>query len=154
MGATREPGADHDRGQGGFTLLEAVVALALVTTVVLGLAAGMLTAIRSSTSAKSTQAVDVALSAYTESLKAASFSSACPSPGDIGSVAVPSWFTSPGSDVVGYGVENAEHWDGVGWTPCAGQPTGATRFTVEVQVDTPEGLQTASGQVVVRPGSP
>jgi type II secretory pathway pseudopilin PulG len=60
----------HRRGQGGFTLLEAVVSLGLVSGVVLALAGGLLTSVKSSQAAKETQEIDTALSVYTEGFKA------------------------------------------------------------------------------------
>ncbi len=59
------------RGQGGFTLLEAIVSLGLVSTVILVLAGGLLTSVKSSQSAKQTQEIDAALSAVAESYRAA-----------------------------------------------------------------------------------
>jgi hypothetical protein len=172
MEATRAARMPRGRGQGGFTLLEAVVSLALVSTVVLGLAAGMLTALRSSASAKATQAVDVALSAYTESFKVICApmdaittttttpcerypAAECPLPPDFEAlVRLPEWF---GTEVV-VGVESTEGWDETAptpeWVDCnAWGPrpaSGIHRLTVGVTVDTAEGPETSTGQVVVR----
>jgi type II secretory pathway pseudopilin PulG len=59
-----------NRGQSGFTLLEAIVGMGLTSTVIIALAAGLLTSIRSSDAARSTQEMDAALSAFAENLKA------------------------------------------------------------------------------------
>lgn len=146
------------RGQGGFTLLEAVVSLGLVSTVVLTLAGGLLTTVKSSTAAKSTQQVDAALSAYAESFKGVAFDptwDACPSTDQVyGAGTAPSWFTPP--DVGPFGVTETEGWNGdvSRWQECASytgsDDPGAVRLTVEVTVQTTHGQRTSTGQVVVR----
>ncbi len=101
------------RGQGGFTLLEAIVSLALVSTVVLTLAAGLLTTVRSSASAKGTQLVDGALSAYAESFKGSypvGVSSPCPTSADFMSAANPPAWLDEDPAVVAYSVSRTEGW--------------------------------------------
>ncbi len=148
------------RSQAGFTLLEAVVSLALVSGVILTLATGMLTTLNSSNSAKGTQIVDGALSAYTESFKGlypvqAPEATNCPSPSAFVALgSEPPWFTAPESNVTSWSVILAEGWDDPNgqWVDCtAGGPSsGVARLTVEVTADTPAGSQTTTGQVVVR----
>jgi type II secretory pathway pseudopilin PulG len=148
------------RSQSGFTLLEAIVSLALVSGVVLTLAAGMLTTVKSSNSAKGTQIVDVALSAYTEGFKGVypartPGATSCPDPSEFEAMSTePAWFTADVSNLTSWNVTLAEGWDDPAgsWVDCtAGGPaSGVTRLTVEVAADTPAGPQTATGQVVVR----
>ena len=147
----------RSRGQGGFGLLESIVSIALVSGVVLTLAAGLLTTVRSSTSAKDTQLVDAALSAYAESFKGQSLGTGCPSQLDPSFPAPePGWFTDPDSSVTSYGVTEVQGWDysdpGDPWKTCVGGLPASTahRLTVEVTVEASDGARTASGQVVVR----
>ena len=164
------PGRRHSRprSQGGFGLLEAVVSLALVSTVVLTLAGGLLTSVKSSTSAKGTQQVDAALSAYAESFKGVAFDpgwAACPSAGtEVGGVweegdfegagTAPAWFTAADTDVVDHRVTATEGWDGSEWQACGSwsgaEPPGSVRLTISVTVQAADGLKTSTGQVVVR----
>ena len=134
--------------QSGFTLIESIVSLALVTTVVVGLAAGLLTSVRSSGTARVTQEIDSALSAYAESRKSAYSADIgdCPEPSDFETPLPELPFGATGS-VVG-----SEVWDvpSGSWQPCVTSPTnndsGVHRLRVEVAI----GDSTASAQVVVR----
>ncbi len=135
------------RGQAGFTLLEAIVSLALVSGVVLSLAAGLLTTVRSSTSAKDTQLADAALSAYAESFKGETLGSCSPGDGTFPEPE-PAWFAASAS-VDSWAVTKVEEWNGSGWGPCTGS-SDAHRLTVEVKVEASDGQQTATGQVGVR----
>ena len=57
------------RGQGGYSLTESMAAILLVTLVILGLAAGILTAVRATRTVSQTQKSEAALSDATEILK-------------------------------------------------------------------------------------
>ena len=156
------PGRSRLRSQGGFGLLEAVVSLALVSTVVLTLAGGLLTSVKSSTSARGTQQVDAALSAYAESFKGVAFDALCPLPVDLeGAGTAPAWFTAPGTDVESFRIVVTEGWneDTSDWQDCAsydesysGPEPGTVRLTVEVEVRTDDSPdpRSSTGQVVVR----
>lgn len=157
MQAMASSGTPRRRGEGGFGLIEAVVSVALVSTVVLALAAGLLTSVRSSTSAKETQELDAALSAYAEAFKDPSkYPSRATPPSDP---CVDSSYSSLGVAPpagASANVTKVEHWEpgaAPKWTtdPCTSDP-GVHRLTVSVTMDGSGASGTA--QVVMRdPGS-
>lgn len=122
-----------DSGQSGFTLLEAIVGLGLTSTVIIALAAGLLTSIRSSDAARSTQEMDAALSAFAETLKASP-------PADCDPVS---------SEVGGYEATTSlpRSWDeSTGrWEPC--DPSDRP-IRLDIKVSDFSG-STVTGQVVV-----
>ncbi|MGB3409585.1 MAG: prepilin-type N-terminal cleavage/methylation domain-containing protein [Microthrixaceae bacterium] len=59
--------------QGGFSLIEVLVALAIASAVVVGLASGLLALIRTDTSTAEQQKVQLWLGSYSESIKAAPY---------------------------------------------------------------------------------
>jgi Tfp pilus assembly protein PilV len=62
------------RGQAGFSLTESLAGILLVTLVIFGLAAGILTAVRATRVVSETQAAEAALTDATESVKAQPYS--------------------------------------------------------------------------------
>lgn len=130
-----------DRGQGGFSLIEVIVSVLLVSLVVLALAAGFMTIVRVNADTAERQVVDQAIGSYAESLTTAQYLP-CDDPTQPGSVAnytatypTGSWTPAPGVDADIVGVE---YWDGTSGfaatcpaTPSAGDQ-GAQRLTVEV----------------------
>jgi type II secretory pathway pseudopilin PulG len=150
MQARASSGATRRRGEGGFGLIEAVVSVGLVSTVVLALAAGLLTSVKSSQAAKETQEVDAAVSAYAEAFKDPSLYAPgkLPDPCDESGygtlVAEPPGVSS--ASVVG-----VEHWSTsptVGWVETCTSDPGAHRLTVEVEMSGSNA--TATAQVVMR----
>ncbi|MGI9576935.1 MAG: type IV pilus modification PilV family protein [Microthrixaceae bacterium] len=121
------------RGQSGFTLLEAIVGMGLISTVIIALAAGLLTSIRSSDSARSTQELDAALSAFAEDLKSAP-------PPDCGIVS---------ATVQGFEASTAtpQSWDAANgrWSGC---DDSARPMRLDITVTDTSGSN-VSGQVVV-----
>jgi prepilin-type N-terminal cleavage/methylation domain-containing protein len=150
------------RNQSGFTLLEAIVSMALIATVILALATGLLTSVKSSASAKGTQLADGALSAYAENFKGrypTSPANPCPSPSEFMATAgTPAWFAEPDSGIASPPpvVTQTEGWDETteSWELCTSRPaldSGLARLTVSVRVDTGDGdIRESTGQVVVR----
>jgi type II secretory pathway pseudopilin PulG len=102
------------RGQAGASLIETIVALVLASVVVLALAGGMLTLMRTSEATSRTQRMQAALTTSAEAVKAASYVD-CAAPADYDG--------APGvddpADDVEVTVTGVEYWDGV---PVAGTP--------------------------------
>jgi hypothetical protein len=145
-------GTSRRRGEGGFGLIEAVVSVGLVSTVVLALAAGLLTSVRSSQSAKETQELDAALSAYAEAFKDPELYDALGDPCSLASFgALP---VSPPAGTSSAWVRAVEHWDASAVPPtwvdaCPdGADSGAHRLTVAVEMTDSGASNTA--QVVMR----
>ena len=123
------------------------MSVGLVSTVVLALAAGLLTSVKSSQAAKETQEVDAALSAYAESFKAAAYPApappdVCPTDGQLASMGL----LATGNPEV----TEVEHWNGTTWaTDCLSftSDPGVHRLSVKVTLDNGS---TAVGQTVVR----
>ncbi len=69
--ARRRPSAPS--GQAGFSLIEILICVVLVGTVILALAAGMLTLVRTSSGTSQRQQIQLSLGSYTESLKASPY---------------------------------------------------------------------------------
>lgn len=131
-------------GQAGFSLLEALVSVALVSTVLLALSAGLLASVRSSRSANETQKIDAALSAYSETVKATPLEE-CPTVSTLPAVPAIGDYTAE--------ITKTQWWDsGPGeWVPCAGLPAVEIppyRSTVTV-TDNTDSSSFVVGQVVV-----
>ena len=125
-------GKGRSRSQAGFTLLEAVVSVALISTVILALSGGLLASVKSSQAAKATQEIDAVLSTYAETLKAEGMSD-CNGPTGI----VPVGYT---------GSKTAESWSGSSWDTC--DPNDSA-FRLSLVVADAAG-DTANGQIVIR----
>jgi hypothetical protein len=145
MQASASSGVPRRRGEEGFGLIEAVVSVGLVSTVVLALAAGLLTSVKSSQAAKETQEVDAAVSAYAESFKdPARYPSADPC------ATTPDWSLVPIPDGASAAHVSAfQHWGGgSGWVDSCTTDPGVHRLTVEVEMA--GSGATATAQVVMR----
>jgi Tfp pilus assembly protein PilV len=154
MGRWHRPASvpTRPRPQGGFTLLEAIVSLALVSTVVLALASGLLTSVRSSDSAKRTQEIDASLSSFAESIKTAPYPTAggsCPTGSEF-QVAYDAWPDRWSQGGVTTEVISAEPWD-----PSSGEYTsscpGADPFVhlLTLRVERSGDGNSTTGKVVV-----
>ncbi len=139
------------RGQGGFGLLESIVSIALVSTVILALAAGLLTSVKSSQSAKETQELDAALSAYAESFKNPSLYASLIDPCSSASYTGLPVTTPPGTSSASVVSGGVKHWDPTAADPwvgtCSTDP-GVHRLTVQVTMAASGASGTA--QVVMR----
>ena len=128
--------------QQGASLIEVLISVVLVGVVILGLAAGMLTLIGTSTSTSERQQIQLALGSFTESLKAGAYET-CTSNSAVATPATyqaaydawPSKWTPPQGSMTS-GITRVEYWDSqlaefVDSCPNAGDQ-GTQRLTVQV----------------------
>ena len=128
--------------QQGASLVEVLMSVVLVGVVILGLAAGMLTLIGTSTSTSERQQIQLALGSFTESLKAGAYET-CTSNSAVATPATyqaaydawPSKWTPPQGSMTS-GITRVEYWDSqqaefVDSCPNAGDQ-GTQRLTVQV----------------------
>ena len=128
--------------QQGASLVEVLISVVLVGVVILGLAAGMLTLIGTSTSTSERQQIQLALGSFTESLKAGAYET-CTSNSAVATPATyqaaydawPSKWTPPQGSMTS-GITRVEYWDSqlaefVDSCPNAGDQ-GTQRLTVHV----------------------
>ncbi|MHB1140120.1 MAG: type IV pilus modification PilV family protein [Microthrixaceae bacterium] len=131
------------RGADGFSLIEILICVVLVGTVLLALAGGMLTLVRTSAATSERQQIQLSLGSYTESLKASPY---LPCGGPV----QPSTTTyqpvydawpehwSPVKPGMTAQIVEVEFWDDVagtegGFVPaCPGMDQGTQRITVEI----------------------
>lgn len=132
-------------GQGGFTLMEIIVSVMLVSIVVLGIAAGFLGLVRTSRMTQEQQAVDHAVTNYSESLKSAEYLPCGTPTGYEGS---PGLWTSDRN--VGVEVMDVEYWDESSGTfvSSCGTDGGSQRLTI--RAEWPGGDRERQGQIVIR----
>jgi Tfp pilus assembly protein PilV len=140
--ARRIGGARSHGSQQGASLVEVLISVVLVGVVILGLAAGMLTLIGTSTSTSERQQIQLALGSFTESLKAGTYepctsNSALATPATYQAAyeAWPSKWTPPQAGMT-RGITRVEYWDSaqavfVDSCPNAGDQ-GTQRLTVQV----------------------
>ncbi len=136
----------------GFLLVEVIISIALTSMVILALAVGLLTALRSSDAANHQQTLDSALSSASESIRSMPYptsTSTCPTAQDYQDsyeayVSSGLGWSDPDTVVT---VDSIEHWDPDtgGFGACPATDSLAHRLVLEVDV----GLETARGQVVV-----
>ena len=131
--------------QGGFSLIEILICVALVGSVILALAAGMLTLIKTNRVTSQRQQIQLALGSYTESLKASEYI-ACtaglpvPTPAEYQanySVWAPRWV--PTKAAMTATITGVEYWNdsaaptgGFAATCPVGGDASTQRLTVEV----------------------
>lgn len=140
------------RSQTGATLVEVLIALALVGILVLALASGMLTLIKTSTETTKRQQVELALGSFTESLKSGPYTKCA--------VLVPgsqypnttAWV--PPQSSMTASLVKIEYWDKssrsfVAACPASGDQ-GTQRLTVQVDFQN----QSSTAQVVKADGTP
>lgn len=125
---------EHRRGQAGLTLIEIIISVALVSMVVLGLATGFLTLIRTNSATYRQQQVDHAATNYAESLKAVQYEPCVPAGADPDYGAAPDLWTP--SDDLQVEVVDVEFWD-PGTSDyvddCTGADAGTQRVTVRAE---------------------
>lgn len=136
----RRRAAARGRGQGGFSLVEVLIALVLAGVVVLGLAAGLYTLIRTTRDTMERQQVEMALANFGEALKAAPYQP-CDGPGGASVGAYQDaydawgvrWIPRPGMDAR---IVAVRYWDRATRSftdACGAEDQGAQRFTLEVE---------------------
>jgi type II secretory pathway pseudopilin PulG len=99
-------------GQSGLTLIEILISVALVSLVVIGLAAAFLTLVRTNDATYRQQQVDHAVTSYAESLKAVQYQPCVPAGDDPDYGDAPDLWAPPGDLQVE--VVDVEYWDPVG----------------------------------------
>lgn len=126
----------HARPQSGFSLIEVLIALMLISVVVLAIAAGVLTLLRTTRATMERQQVQHGLANFGEALKAAPYLP-CDEGGDLGAYesAYAGWagaWTPP--DGMTTEIVDVEHWDrdSQSYGACAGEDQGAQQLTLEV----------------------
>ncbi len=145
--------------QTGATLVEVLIALALVGILVLALASGMLTLIKTSAETTKQQQIELALGSFTESLKSGPYTK-CPVPLESGGQYPNTAWVPPPSMTAS--LVKVEYWDpitGDFYDPMPGEfdegcpggiDQGTQRLTVQVNF---EG-HCSSAQVVKADGTP
>lgn len=150
------------RRQRGFTLIEVLLAMVLASLVVLGLAVGILTTLSASNAASARQRREVALTSFTESLKALPYVE-CTSGGatahayntayQAGAASGATWQPKPDAGVSDLDVVDVKYWQpapagGAAGTyaTCGSVDQGAQRLSVSLRVDG----EPVHGQVVIR----
>jgi type II secretory pathway pseudopilin PulG len=165
-GRSRRRSAPGQTVQGGYSLIEVLVSVVLVGSIVLALAAGMLTLVRSTRSTSEQQRVETALSGLTESLKSTSYLS-CedgePTPEQYRQAhdrQPDAWQPRPGLQSKGrefrdWRITRVEHWHpgdagqyGSYRAGCPSRDFGRQRLTVTL-VPTPDGGQRPAATVVL-----
>jgi len=139
------------RGAAGTTLLEVLVAVALVSTVLLGVMAGMLTTVRASGSNSSGVASDAALVSVTERMKSLPYRPCGGAAPDYEQqLNQPRLHTAAGQEIE-VRVEGVEQWQPAPANRYApGCPAGGDRGTQLVRVLVTVGDSSSRGSVVVR----
>jgi len=135
-------------GQAGVGLVESLVAVALLSTVVLALASGMLSLLGTSRVNAQTQKLEAAATAWTESLKVVPYIE-CATPADYDLANPPAGWTAPTTGTAT--VTAVDYWQpdagGFGtFGPTCTTDAGAQRLTVLVATDDAD----RTAQVVVR----
>ena len=120
-------------GQGGFTLMEIIVSVMLVSMVVLGIAAGFLGLVRTNRMTQEQQAVDHAVTNYSESLKSAEYLPCSGGPDPDYDASSGLWVSDRGVTVW---VDDVEYWDessGAFVSSCPSPDSGSQRLTIRAE---------------------
>ncbi len=140
------------RSQTGATLVEVLIALALVGILVLALASGMLTLIKTSSETTKQQQIELALGSFTESLKSGPYTKcAVLVPGSQYPNTTP-WI--PPQPSMSASLVKIEYWDKSSTSFVAACPASGDQGTqrLTVQVDFQD--QSSTAQVVKADGTP
>lgn len=124
-----EPGG-RPRGQSGFGLIEVLLAVMLVGTVILSLAAGMLTLVRTSAATSQRQQIQLALGSATENLLVAPYTECQKAP--TGAAAIASYY------------DGLYHAWPESWTPALTGMSQARITKVEFWSTDPDGVAATS----------
>lgn len=129
------PASRHLFGaQAGFSLMEILVTIMLVSVAVVALALGFLTLVRTNRSTYEQQQVDHAATNYAESLKASQYEPCAPAAAEPDySSGTDLWAPSGGVQVQ---VIDVEYWNSSSRTfqpQCPGSDAGAQRLTIRAQ---------------------
>lgn len=126
--------------QGGFSLIEVLIALALVGTMIVALATGFMVLVRTTASTNERQRIQAALSNVSESLLTAEYLE-CPASATAADYQAmyESWDSrwESGDDAPGMDVEivDVEYWDddADAFSPSCAEDLGVQRLTVQVE---------------------
>ena len=140
------------RSQTGATLVEVLIALALVGILVLALASGMLTLIKTSTETTKQQQVELALGSFTESLKSGPYTKCAALVAGSPYPNTTDWV--PPQSSMTASLVKIEYWDKsstsfVAACPASGDQ-GTQRLTVQVNLED----RSSTAQVVKADGTP
>lgn len=140
------------RGQSGVSLIEVLVATAVMAPLVLGASTGLFTAVTASTNSRDRQQLEAALGSYGDAVKAMPYV-ACGTPTSYRSAyaAWPQrWVPDPGSGLTSADLSfvTVEYWNqsSASFTGTCGSDGGAQRITVTVA----KGGESLTGAVVKR----
>ena len=140
------------RSQTGATLVEVLIALALVGILVLALASGMLTLLKTSTETTKQQQVELALGSFTESLKSGPYTKCAALVAGSPYPNTTAWV--PPQSSMTASLVKIEYWDKsstsfVAACPASGDQ-GTQRLTVQVNLED----RSSTAQVVKADGTP
>lgn len=140
------------RSQTGATLVEVLIALALVGILVLALASGMLTLIKTSTETTKQQQVELALGSFTESLKSGPYTKCAALVAGSPYPNTTAWV--PPQSSMTASLVKIEYWDKSSTSFVAACPAtgdqGTQRLTVQVNFED----RSSTAQVVKADGTP
>jgi type II secretory pathway pseudopilin PulG len=150
----------RSRGQSGFTLVEALLAIVFIATVVVGLISGLFTAMIASSTNEDSQRIEAALVSYGASVKRMPYDTTCAAVDGTYSTAYNSW-PEPGKWQVPAGmtalIRKPKYWRNVatgggggdrGWASSCpnGSDPGVQLLTLEISYNG----KTQSNQIVKR----
>ena len=140
------------RSQTGATLVEVLIALALVGILVLALASGMLTLIKTSSETTKQQQVELALGSFTESLKSGPYTKCAALVAGSPYPNTTAWV--PPQSSMTASLVKIEYWDKSSTSFVAACPASGDQGTqrLTVQVDFQD--QSSTAQVVKADGTP
>lgn len=127
------------RGSGGFSLIEVIVAMAIVATVVLALVSGLLMLVRTTESNNQRQQVRLALSNYSESIRAMEYRDCVTDGATVAdyesdyAAGVANWV--PELDLMEADITRVQYWDRGSRAfvdTCGPSDGGAQQITLEV----------------------
>ena len=140
------------RSQTGATLVEVLIALALVGILVLALASGMLTLIKTSSETTKQQQIELALGSFTESLKSGPYTKCAALVAGSPYPNTAAWI--PPQSSMSASLVKIEYWDKSSTSFVAACPASGDQGTqrLTVQVDFQD--QSSTAQVVKADGTP
>lgn len=138
--------ARERRGQSGFTLIEALLAILLISTIIVGLISGLFTAMIASSTNEDSQRIEAALVSYGASVKRMPYDTTCAAVDGTYSTAYVAW-PEPGKWAIPAGmtaiIRKPKYWRDVatgaaggdrGWANSCpgGKDPGAQLLTLEI----------------------
>lgn len=146
------PRGRSTRGAAGFSLLETLIALVLMSLLLIGIAQGLAVTVRTSGDNRSSTVASTRLNSVTERMKALvtgpGFYRQCATPDEVKA----SVLADPGHSLDGatLDIPTVGYWDGTAYAPTCVADRGAQLVTVRITVGTAPDASTATGIVVLR----